>query len=279
MKKNALLLIAALGFLQANSQFYYSDIISNQIANSNYLSLKNSKIKKIIITNVPASNSGKEQDGVTIQQTFLNSWASLKTETNLSVGQKSNSTTTYDNNRIIKKEDEAKNVNSVVYYEYNSAGKLASILSASEDTAVSKGFTEKHIWLYDDKGQPSKMFKVKNGIDTTTIIFLKDEQNNIAEERWMKAGKIIETYYYYYNDKNLLTDIVKFNLKVERMLPEFLFDYDTNNRVLKMTQIPFGSDNYVVWHYSYNDKGLKQAEFCYSKKGELLGQMEYTYEQ
>jgi hypothetical protein len=279
MKKITLILVVAFGFIQANCQFYYSDIISNQVANSNYLNLKNDKIKRITITNIPNNYTDKQQDGVTIQQIFTDNWKSLNTQTNLTVGLKSSSTTTYENNRIVKKVDEAKNVNSIIYYEYNAAGKLASIISASEDTSVNKGFTEKHIWNYDDKGLPNKMYKIKNGADTTAIIFLKDEQNNIAEERWMKAGKIIETYYYYYNDKNLLTDIVKFNLKVERMLPEFLFDYDVNNRLIKMTQIPFGSDNYIVWHYSYNEKDLKLAEFCYSKKGELLGQMDYSYQQ
>jgi hypothetical protein len=77
----------------------------------------------------------------------------------------------------------------------------------------------------------------------------------------------------------MLTDIVKFNLKVEKMLPEFLFEYDENNQISKMTQIPFGSSNYFVWHYAYGEKNLKIADFCYSKKGELQGKTEYSYEQ
>lgn len=265
---------------QANAQFYFSDILSNQTANSNYLNFKNNKIRKITITNTPATaKEGEQQDGITVTQNFSADWSSLKTETNLSIGMKSTSTTTYKNNKIVKKEDESKNVNAVVDYEYNAAGKFISIYSASDDTSVNKGFYEKHIWMYDAQGQPAKMLKIKNGVDTTTIKFFKDEQNNIAEERWMNAGKIIETYYYYYNEKNMLTDIVKFNLKVEKMLPEFLFEYDENNLVSKMTQIPFGSSNYFVWHYAYGDKNLKLADFCYSKSGELLGKTEYAYEQ
>jgi len=265
---------------RANAQFYFSDILSNQTANSNYLNYKNNKIRKITIVNTSATpKEGEVQDGVTVTQNFSADWNSLKTVINLSIGIKSASTTTYKNNTIVKKEDESKNVNAVIDYEYNAAGKLISIYSASDDTSVNKGFYEKHIWMYDDKGVPSKMLKIKNGIDTTTIKFFKDEQNNIAEERWMKAGKVIETYYYYYNEKNMLTDIVKFNLKVEKMLPEFLFEYDENNLVSKMTQIPFGSSNYFVWHYAYGDKNLKLADFCYSKSGELLGKTEYSYEQ
>lgn len=278
--KLSLLFSLFIGFvLQANCQFYYSDVLLNETANSNYVSLKNNKVKKITISNVSPAKKEEEQEGVTIQQLFSGNWLTLKTETNLSSGIKTSSVNTYENNRIVKKEDEAKNVNSLVYYEYDNTGKLKSIFSSSEDTSVNKGFNEKHIWLYDDKGLPTKMYKIKNGIDTTTILFFKDEQNNIAEERWMKAGKIIETYYYYYNEKKLLSDIVKYNLKAERMLPEFLFEYDENNRLIKMTQVPFGSSNYIVWHYVYSTEGLKSAEFCYSKKGDLLGKMDYEYEQ
>jgi hypothetical protein len=265
---------------QTDAQFYYSDVLLNQTANSNFLNFKNNKIRKITITNTAATTKeGDEQGGITVTQNFSSDWSSLKTETNLSIGIKSSSVTTYKNNRIVKKEDESKNVNAVVDYDYDASGKLISIYSASDDTSVNKGFYEKHIWMYDVQGLPSKMYKIKNGTDTTIIQFLKDEQNNIAEERWIKAGKIIETYYYYYNEKKLLTDIVKFNLRVEKMLPEFLFEYDENNYINKMTQIPFGSSNYFVWHYSYGEKGLKLADFCYSKKGELQGKTEYVYEQ
>lgn len=72
---------------------------------------------------------------------------------------------------------------------------------------------------------------------------------------------------------------MKFNLKVQKMLPEFLFEYDASGNVNKMTQVPFGNSSYFVWHYVYDDeRGLKLADFCYSKKGSLLGKVEYTYE-
>lgn len=274
VKLAAIIFIFTIG--KANSQFYYSDILINKVANNNYINYKNNKVKKIIGSNATV-NSNNEKEGITVQQYFTNNWGTLTTETNLSVGIKTSSTTTFVNNKIIKKEEEGKNVNSIVSYEYDNAGKLTGIYTSSDDTSVNKGFNEKHIWTYDAKLQPSKMLKIKNNTDTTMVEFLKDEQNNIAEERWTKKGELIETYYYYYNEKNLLTDVVKFNMKVGKMLPEFLFDYDTNNNLVQMTQIPFGSDNYNIWKYYYNQNGLKEKENCYSKKGEIIGKMEYSY--
>lgn len=261
---------------KVKSQFYYTDILSTKLANDNYVNYKNNKVKKVIGTDAIASKDG-EKESVTVQQNFTSNWSNVTTETSLSTGIKTASTATYTNNKIVKKLEEGKNINSLVQYEYDNAGKLLSIYTSSDDTSVNKGFNEKHIWWYDAKQQPTKMLKIKNNIDTTTVNFFKDEQGNVAEERWIKKDELVETYYYYYNEKSLLSDIVKFNMKVGKMLPEFLFEYDEKNNINKMTQVPFGSSNYVVWHYLYNEKGLKEAEFCYTKKGELIGKMEYTY--
>jgi hypothetical protein len=45
-----------------------------------------------------------------------------------------------------------------------------------------------------------------------------------------------------------------------------------------MTVVPEGSDDYQKWYYTYDDNGLKQAEFCYNKKNQLLGKIEYSYQ-
>jgi len=257
-------------------QFYYSDIVATRIANKNYAILKNNRIKKISTINPTKNNEGREN--VSITQLFSANWETLRTSSILATGIKSSSTTFYQNNKILKKEDEVKNVNSLLRYGYDTDEKLISLISSSIDTTVFDGFFEKHFFTYDSKGLPTSMLKIKNEDDTTFVNFFKDEQGNIAEEKWVHNNEIIETYYYYYNEKNWLSDIVKFNLKVGKMLPEFLFEYDANGNLEKMTQIPFGSSNYFVWHYIYDDKNLKQAEFCYSKKNELIGKLEYQYQ-
>ncbi len=273
MKKRIILIVFILNFINVSiGQFYYSDILLTQQGNTNYLNLKNNKVKKITV------NNNSNEDGIIIKQSFTDNWNVLLTEAQLSIGITNTSTQYYQNNLIVKKEEDIKNVNSTINYFYNNLGKLTQINSKSIDTAVNKSFEENHIFSYDDKAVLSKMLKIKNTNDTTFIDFSKDERNNIIEERWTYNNKLIETYYYYYNNQNLLTDIVKFNLKVNRMLPEFLFEYSFQNKLIQLTQIPFGSSNYFVWKYTFNEKQLKEKEVGFNKKAEKIGEMTYTYE-
>lgn len=273
MKKIIILTVVILYFSNiVYCQYYYSDILLTQQGNINYLNLKNNKVKKIVI------NNNSNEDGILIKQSFTNSWNTLLTEAQLSIGITNTSTQYYENNLITKKEEDIKNVNSTINYYYNNQGKLIQINSKSIDTAVNKSFEENHLFIYDDKDVLSSMLKIKNNNDTTYIDFLKDEKNNIIEERWTYKNKLIETYYYFYNNQNLITDIVKFNLKVNRMLPEFLFEYNFQNKLVQLTQIPFGSSNYFVWKYYYNDKQLKEKEVVFNKQGEKIGEMTYNYE-
>jgi hypothetical protein len=62
------------------------------------------------------------------------------------------------------------------------------------------------------------------------------------------------------------------------MLPDYLFDYDKNGRVIQMTQIQPNNADYLIWKYTYNDKGLKSREQVYNKKKEYMGRIEYHYE-
>lgn len=273
MKKVIILVTLVLILSQvAFSQFYYSDILLNKQGNANHLNLKNNKVKKIVI------NNESKEDGVTIKQVFKDSWNTLITEAQLSIGISNTFTQYYENNLIVKKEEDIKNVNSTINYFYDGKGKLVQINSKSIDTSVNKSFEENHIFSYDNQGILDKMFKIKNNSDTTFITFLKDEKNNVIEENWLFKNKLIETYYYYYNNQNLLTDIVKFNLKVNRMLPEFLFEYSINNALVQLTQIPFGSSNYFIWKYTYNEKQLKEKEIGFNKQSEKIGEMFYNYE-
>lgn len=259
------------------AQFYYSDISSIQNTNKNYSLYRNNKVKTITVRNVLTQD--ENDNAFSVKEVFKKNWQEKVTTTKMPNGSERIFTTTYENEKIVRKDDDGLNVNSLIRYTY-SGNNLTAIHTSCVDTSVEfgDGFFEKHLFFYDAQGLPNKMLKIKNGNDTTTIIFLKDETNNIGEERWYKQGELIETYYYYYNEKNLLTDVVKFNEKYQKMLPEFLFEYNENGSVSQMTQIPFGSGNYTITKYTYNDKGLKTLERVFSKKGDLLSKMEYNYE-
>ena len=121
------------------------------------------------------------------------------------------------------------------------------------------------------------MIRIKVKADSTIIRFKKDENQNITEELWLKKGRILEHYYYYYNDKAQLTDIVRFNAKAQQMLPDFLFEYNDNGAISTLTQIPQGSSDYVIWQYVYDERGLKIKDVLFDKHHELLGTVTYTY--
>ena len=91
-------------------------------------------------------------------------------------------------------------------------------------------------------------------------------------------GKGLETYYYYYDAKKQLTDIVRFNARLRKFFPDFIFEYDGVGRISQMTQVSMGSGSYIVWKYSFNDKGLKLEEAGFDKEKKLVGKMVYSYE-
>ena len=110
------------------------------------------------------------------------------------------------------------------------------------------------------------------------VELVKDEQGLIVEEHWKKKNRTIETYYYYYDANKQLTDIVRYNAKLKKLLPDFQYEYDANGRVSQMIQVSMGSSSYFTWKYTYNEKGLKQKEVGYDKEKKMIGRIEYMYE-
>jgi dipeptidyl aminopeptidase/acylaminoacyl peptidase len=135
---------------------------------------------------------------------------------------------------------------------------------------------EERRYFYDEKGKPVKMLRIRNNKDSSTVVFTADEKGNIVDEN--DQGKNGKRYYYYYNDKNRLTDIVKFNTLKGKLLPDFVFEYNSAGQVTKMVAVEEGfTSDYNTWKYVYND-GLRIIEKCFSKENILLGYFEYEYD-
>lgn len=261
---------------QSFAQYYYNDLLSNQYGNKQFQLIKSNKIKQIQVKSFDAG--GQAAEGFSLVQEFSANYNQSTTTSNTAANISEASTTTYNTDKVSGTYEIAKGVETKVAYTYLQNGKLETISSSTTDTALHYQTTEKHIWQYATNGKPAQMLRIKNIIDTTIIVFNTDEQGNIAEEHWKKKGKDIETYFYYYNPQNQLTDIVRFNKRVQKLLPDFLFEYDDQNRIAKMTQVPAGNSNYIIWNYAYNDKGLKQSEVCTNRQKELIAKVEYVYQ-
>ena len=257
------------------SQYYYNDIIANNQTNSLYQLLKTNKIANIKAVTV--DDQDKQIEGFSVNQEFTPDYRKLSTHSSISDKDANTFTAIYSNNRILRTSTISTGIETKTEYFYDEGGRLQKIISSSTDTAFKTHASEMHLWLYNKNGKPENMIKIKNNTDTIKIELINDENGNTIEERWKKNGLTLETYYYYYNDKNLLTDIVRFNKRVQQLLPDFIFEYDDERRIKQMTQVPAANSNYITWKYHYSDKGLKTEDICENKQKQLIGKVIYSY--
>ncbi len=265
----------------AKSQYYFTDIVSHRQSDYQYKQLIAAKV-----THMQAVSYGKDSTTVsttfTLEQDIIDGGKKVITKTTLA----NSGTTIIENNYrndqlIISLNSIVQPLSTVVTktaYTYSDQGEILSIVSNSLDTIASvSGFSERHIWQYNDKNKPTKMLNIKNNSDTLTVLFTYDEKGNVAEEKWFRKGLTIEKYYYYYDSDGLLTDVVRFNDRVRKLLPDFVYEYDDKANIIKMTQTIKGGTDYFIWKYTYNDKNLKATESCYTRKNELQGKVVYEY--
>ena len=254
-------------------QYYYNDIITTQQTNNQYLLLKKNNVQQVSAKSYEAD--GELTADFQLEQNILNNASEITTTSSYPSTGKSESQSFYENDKLSKTITNSDNVQSTVLYSYED-DLLKSITTQTTDTFMNSSSQEVHEWFYENS-KPTKMLLIKNNNDTTTIELTMDEHGDVAEERWRKKGHLVENYFYYYNDQHKLTDIVRYNAKAQRLLPDYLFEYDSNGTLKKLTQIPQGSADYLVWQYEYLPNGLKQKELCFNKQKQPVGSIEYTY--
>ncbi|HWB25734.1 MAG TPA: hypothetical protein VG738_09655 [Chitinophagaceae bacterium] len=269
-------LVFAIIFIAGHAccQYYYNDIVALKETNRQYSAIKNAHIATITAHSFEAD--GQPTQGFSLKQEINNNQSEITTTSSITSAGEAVSVSYYDSNRLIKTIDNSTNIISTVNYSYDAAGNIKTITTATTDTFMNSNSEEIHQWFYNGS-TPLYMLRIKDKTDTTIVDFVKDEQGNIAEEHWKKKGRNIENYFYYYNDAHLLTDIVRFNERAKRMLPDFLFGYNSDGLLTQLTQVHLNTGSYLVWHYDYNSNGLKQTETCYDKKKQLVGRIEYTF--
>ena len=273
MKKVLVVMVLLIVSRQAGAQYYYLDVIGTQQTNDQYKKIIQQNLSSISATSFE-QNSEPIPDFV-LEQTIGNN--QIITRSSSINSKESFFKSYYDNQQLFKTIDSNSSAINTVIYKYNSQGKLLSSTSSNKDFDGTFDQSEVHLLKHDNAGRLVNMLKIKNSADTMLIEFKHDEAGNLIEENWKKNNRIIETYYYYYNSKNQLTDIVRFNRKAKQMLPDNMFEYDATGLVSQMIQTQGTSANYLIWRYVYNNKGLKEKEFAFNKKKELLGKIEYAY--
>ncbi len=275
MKQIPILILFSFFSINCIAQYFYNDIVATQLTNKNQQLLQQNKIK--LVTAVSKENDGTITEGFSVEQKINKDASEIITTTKVTAGVSASLVSSFEKNKLIKTQSESNNLITTTEYMYTIDGLLQSIASSTTDTSTNGFTSENHIWLYNSNNLPIKMQRIKNNSDTTFIDFVLDDKQLVIEEHWKRNGKNTESYFYYYNDKNLLTDIVRYNVRLKKMLPDFMYEYDAAEKIKQMIQVSTGGNNYSTWRYTYNDKGLKQKEVCYNKQKQLVGIIEYSY--
>lgn len=268
-------LFLLLFYFAANSQYYYKDLVAAADITRLMNTYTTNNIKKITAKGItPEGSPGSE-----FSEVGEINGTTLKVTTN---NNKAIATLKYvfnERGQLISSVDSAINVKSTSTYTYDVNGKIISISNSATDADSSGDFsqTEVHQYIYKD-GKLDKMWRVINKTDSLEVRFVTDEHGNVIEERNFRRGVLADPVYYYYDDRNRLTDIVRFNYKANRLLPDYLFEYDENDRVIQKITTTSGNNlGYLTWRYLFDEKGLKTKEALFNKDKQLQGRIDFSY--
>jgi len=262
-------------YFAANSQYYYKDLVAAADITRLMKTYSANNIKKITAKGITPEGGASsdfsevgEISGTTLKVTTNNNKAIATLKYNFN-----------DRGQLISSVDSAINVKSTSIYTYDANGKIISISNSATDADSSGDFsqTEVHQYIYKD-GKLDKMWRIINKTDSLEVRFVTDEHGNVIEERNFRRGVLADPIYYYYDDRNRLTDIVRFNYKANRLLPDYLFEYDDNDRMIQKITTTSGKNlGYLTWRYLFDEKGLKTKEALFNKDKQLQGRIDYSY--
>lgn len=274
--KNYLLMGTLLVFasLTAKAQFYYKDIINTEQLSATLKSYKDHKVRNIDIKSF--ENDGTESEGFICRKKISKDYKTVTLFTKYSLSEPSLFISEFSaEGKLLFTNDSSDISVTSIRYQYDEKNRIQSIVSniRSQDDDFVNQITEEHLYQYGETDNPVKMLKIKNHSDTTVILFANDEQGNVGIEKDTRSGT---KYYYYYDSKKRLTDVVQENDFKLRPMPDYFFEYAHDGSISKMTATEEGSNNYYTWKYIY-ENGLRTIERCYLKGKSLVGSVEYIY--
>jgi hypothetical protein len=275
MKKIAAIIFLALAYaVSVHAQYYYKDIISNNQLLKEMALYKENKVRSVNIKSF--EDDGSESEGFFCEKKLSRDYRHSELFTRSDVSGASMFISEFNSKgRLLSTNDSSAISVTINTYSYDDHDRIKSILSSvrsSDDDFVNE-ILEEHIYVYNDNGLAEKMIRVKNRNDSTVILFLPDEKNNVSIEKDTKSGS---KYYYYYDAKNRLTDVVHANEFKQKLLADYLFEYNNTDQVSQMTTTEEGGNYYYIWKYTY-DNGLRTSEKCFSKEKRLMGTIQYEY--
>lgn len=260
----------------ADAQYFYKDIWNNQQLTEEFSILKNENLKTVKINSF--EDDGEPSEGFYCEKKINKNYSQSEMISKSYITGQSLLVSDYNRDgRVVKTRDETPNTTSITTYEYDEKGNPALVRIVTKGDGENDSITETHEYSYDGEGRLVKMGRKKNDVPVSTIRFVNDENGKVIEENVEGTSTTDKKYFYYYDDKNRLTDVVHFNERAGRLLPDYIYEYNSANQPIQMISTAVGGDNYFIWRYSYNDKKLRKTEKCFSKEKRLLGRIAYEY--
>jgi YD repeat-containing protein len=219
--KNIFFIIAVFSLTSLQAQYYYNDIIGTQETNRQMKTYVVNKVQTVSAKGIDPE--GRQTSDFSELQEIKENGTALKITTR----NNSNNTIFYnrfDNQgRLISITDSSSDIQSITTYEYDANGKITLVKNSIKDTANDFNQTEIHKWIFNADGKPVKMWRTINDADSLEIRFSPDENGNTGDEKTYRHGIEAGTVYYYYDDKKRLTDVVRYNTKAKKLLPDIMF--------------------------------------------------------
>ena len=280
--KILLLPAAFLCSIGLHAQYYYNDIIGSKETNRQMQTYLSNKVKLVTATGYTPQGS-KATDFAEVHEISENG-RTLKISRNSNLKHSAVYHRFDAQNRLISIIDTSLGIQNITSYEYDAAGRITSIQNTIKDPATDIDMVEMHRWYYDKKDHVEKMWRTINGSDSLEIRFIPDENGNPGEEHTFRNGYETEVLYYHFDEKNRITDIVRYNKKAKKLLPDEIISYDDGDRIIQRIMSTPGDNlrqttwvGYIIWRYIYNAQGLKTKEALFNNEQELTGKIEYSY--
>lgn len=280
--KILLLYLSVFSVSTLKAQYYYNDIIATNEANWQMSIYNDESVRSVSAIGYDAN--GLKANDFSEYYEVKDQGKTLKI-TNITNLNKTVKYSFFDQQgRLVKITDSFSVIQNNTTYEYDNSGKIIKVENVVKDSANDFNQVETHIWLYDQNNIAKTMWRIVtqtgslNSIDSLEVSFVVDQNGNISEERSFRKGIETSFLYYYYDEQNRLSDIVRFNKKLNKLIPDIMFEYDDEDRVIQ--KITTTSDRviaYLIWRYIYNDKGLKTKEALFDNDKSLKGRIEYSY--
>jgi YD repeat-containing protein len=275
------LLLGFAPLLSAHAQYYYQDICNAQKTMQEHRQYREKGIRHIRIRSYDADHSPNK--GFRCVKKISDDFLQVKTETaSFQTGNSTIISMFDDSGRIVHTIDStALSINDTYYYyDGHDLRRIDSIrfYSYSVNGTDTFRFHEAHAYKYDDSGRLRKMLRSKNDKLYSVITFSTDSLGRVISERERGKYDTVPTEYYKYDDRGNMTDIYHYNPLRQKLEPDYLFDYDNHGRLAEKTTVTMNTNNYLLWKYFYDERGLVSREECYGKKHALLGELDFEYE-